>query len=179
MNPPGRARPAGALELARSLVGAAQSALRLSPFSAMGLGLPAHTSNRPTARPRAFRCVRGFRLLLRSLPLASSCVSSICSSSAAPVERPRITLGARPGGSPVHPARREQALPPGGTLLLAEPMSGTRVAESIGDAYFGLYLGPWGAVARAPPRGSKPCCGRLDSIESGRCGRADLCSRVS
>ena len=35
-------------------------------------------------------------------------------------------------------ARR--ALPPGGTLLLAEPMSGTAGAEPIGDAYFGFYL---------------------------------------
>ena len=32
------------------------------------------------------------------------------------------------------------ALPPGGTLLLAEPMSGTPGAEPIGDAYFGFYL---------------------------------------
>ncbi|MCG6897385.1 MAG: acetylserotonin O-methyltransferase [Thiocapsa sp.] len=35
-------------------------------------------------------------------------------------------------------ARR--ALPTGGTLLVAEPMSGTPGAEPIGDAYFGLYL---------------------------------------
>jgi demethylspheroidene O-methyltransferase len=33
-----------------------------------------------------------------------------------------------------------QALPPGGTLLLAEPMSGTPGAEAMGDAYFGFYL---------------------------------------
>ncbi len=32
------------------------------------------------------------------------------------------------------------ALPPGGTLLLGEPMAGTRGAEASGDAYFGLYL---------------------------------------
>jgi demethylspheroidene O-methyltransferase len=32
------------------------------------------------------------------------------------------------------------ALSPGGTLLLAEPMAGTRGAEPIGDAYFGFYL---------------------------------------
>lgn len=32
------------------------------------------------------------------------------------------------------------ALPPGGTLLLAEPMSGAPGAEPIGDAYFGFYL---------------------------------------
>jgi demethylspheroidene O-methyltransferase len=35
-------------------------------------------------------------------------------------------------------ARR--ALPAGGTLLIAEPMSGTPGAEPIGDAYFGFYL---------------------------------------
>jgi demethylspheroidene O-methyltransferase len=33
-----------------------------------------------------------------------------------------------------------RALPPGGTLLLTEPMSGTRGAEAMGDAYFGFYL---------------------------------------
>ncbi len=32
------------------------------------------------------------------------------------------------------------ALPPGGTLILAEPMAGTSGAEPIGDAYFGMYL---------------------------------------
>ncbi len=32
------------------------------------------------------------------------------------------------------------ALPAGGTLLLAEPMSGTPGAEPAGDAYFGFYL---------------------------------------
>ena len=35
-------------------------------------------------------------------------------------------------------ARR--ALPPDGTLLIAEPMSATRGAEPVGDAYFGFYL---------------------------------------
>jgi demethylspheroidene O-methyltransferase len=32
------------------------------------------------------------------------------------------------------------ALPPGGRLILAEPMSGTPGAEPVTDAYFGLYL---------------------------------------
>ena len=32
------------------------------------------------------------------------------------------------------------ALPSGGTVLIAEPMAGTRGAEPAGDAYFGLYL---------------------------------------
>lgn len=31
-------------------------------------------------------------------------------------------------------------VPPDGVLLLAEPMSGTRGAEPVGDAYFGFYL---------------------------------------
>ncbi|MEQ1717682.1 MAG: methyltransferase [Hyphomicrobium sp.] len=38
----------------------------------------------------------------------------------------------------LHKIRR--ALSPGGTLLIAEPMSGTRGAESVTDAYFGFYL---------------------------------------
>jgi demethylspheroidene O-methyltransferase len=33
-----------------------------------------------------------------------------------------------------------RALPEGGTLLLAEPMSETPGAEAMGDAYFGFYL---------------------------------------
>nr|WP_207161919.1 methyltransferase [Thiocapsa imhoffii] len=33
-----------------------------------------------------------------------------------------------------------RTLPSGGTLMVAEPMSGTPGAEPIGDAYFGLYL---------------------------------------
>lgn len=33
-----------------------------------------------------------------------------------------------------------EALPPGGTLILAEPMSGTRGAQPVTDAYFGFYL---------------------------------------
>lgn len=41
------------------------------------------------------------------------------------------------------------ALPPGGTLLLAEPMAGTRGAEAMGDAYFGFYLL---AMGRGRPR---------------------------
>jgi demethylspheroidene O-methyltransferase len=42
-----------------------------------------------------------------------------------------------------------QALPAGGTLLLAEPMSGTPGAEPIGDAYFGFYML---AMGRGRPR---------------------------
>jgi demethylspheroidene O-methyltransferase len=36
--------------------------------------------------------------------------------------------------------RAREALPAGGTLLLAEPMAGTVGAEASGDAYFGFYL---------------------------------------
>ena len=32
------------------------------------------------------------------------------------------------------------ALPPGGRLVIAEPMAGVRGARAMGDAYFGLYL---------------------------------------
>jgi demethylspheroidene O-methyltransferase len=41
------------------------------------------------------------------------------------------------------------ALPSGGALLVAEPMSGVRGAEPIGDAYFGFYLL---AMGRGRPR---------------------------
>jgi demethylspheroidene O-methyltransferase len=46
-------------------------------------------------------------------------------------------------------ARR--ALPAGGTLLLAEPMSGLRGTEPVGDAYFGFYLLAMGS-GRARPQ---------------------------
>ncbi|RYY60150.1 MAG: methyltransferase domain-containing protein, partial [Comamonadaceae bacterium] len=42
-----------------------------------------------------------------------------------------------------------QALPPGGTLLVAEPLAGTPGAERMGDAYFGFYLL---AMGRGRPR---------------------------
>jgi demethylspheroidene O-methyltransferase len=41
------------------------------------------------------------------------------------------------------------ALQPGGTLLLAEPMSDTEGAQAMGDAYFGFYLL---AMGRGQPR---------------------------
>lgn len=45
------------------------------------------------------------------------------------------------------------ALAPGGTLLLAEPMAGLRGAETVGDAYFGMYLLAMGSGrARTPAR---------------------------
>jgi demethylspheroidene O-methyltransferase len=45
--------------------------------------------------------------------------------------------------------RVRAALPPGGRVLVAEPMSGTRGAEPAGDAYFGFYLL---AMGRGRPR---------------------------
>jgi demethylspheroidene O-methyltransferase len=45
------------------------------------------------------------------------------------------------------------ALPPGGTLVVAEPMADTPGAEAMGDAYFGFYLLAMGCGrARAPSR---------------------------
>ncbi len=41
--------------------------------------------------------------------------------------------------------RAHAALPAGGTLLVAEPMSGTQGAAPIGDAYFGFYLAAMGS----------------------------------
>jgi len=37
-------------------------------------------------------------------------------------------------------AAAHRALAPGGTLLLAEPLAGTPGAETVGDAYFGMYF---------------------------------------
>jgi demethylspheroidene O-methyltransferase len=42
-------------------------------------------------------------------------------------------------------AKAHAALPPGGRLLIAEPMAGTPGAEVMGDAYFGLYLWAMGS----------------------------------
>ncbi|OYU15991.1 MAG: methyltransferase [Alphaproteobacteria bacterium PA4] len=42
-------------------------------------------------------------------------------------------------------ARIHAALPPGGTLLIGEPMAGTPGAQAMGDAYFGLYLWAMGS----------------------------------
>jgi demethylspheroidene O-methyltransferase len=43
-----------------------------------------------------------------------------------------------------------RSLPPGGTLVIAEPMAETRGAEPVGDAYFGLYL--WAMGSGRPRR---------------------------
>jgi demethylspheroidene O-methyltransferase len=45
------------------------------------------------------------------------------------------------------------ALPPGGTLMVAEPLAGTPGATAMGDAYFGLYLWAMGSgEPRTAPR---------------------------
>jgi demethylspheroidene O-methyltransferase len=50
-------------------------------------------------------------------------------------------------------ARAFAALPPGGSLIVAEPMSGVSEAESMADAYFGFYLLAMGTGrARSPER---------------------------
>jgi demethylspheroidene O-methyltransferase len=38
-----------------------------------------------------------------------------------------------------------RSLPPGGHVMIAEPMAGTRGAEAMGDAYFGMYLWAMGS----------------------------------
>jgi demethylspheroidene O-methyltransferase len=50
------------------------------------------------------------------------------------------------------------ALAPGGALLLAEPMRGTRGAQAMGDAYFGFYLL---AMGRGRPRTVEELSGLL------------------
>ena len=52
------------------------------------------------------------------------------------------------------------ALPPGGRLVIAEPMAETKGAETIGDAYFGLYL--W-AMGSGRPRSEKAIRAMLTS----------------
>ena len=42
-------------------------------------------------------------------------------------------------------AAARQALAPGGTLLVAEPMADTPGAERMGAAYFGMYLWAMGS----------------------------------
>ncbi len=52
------------------------------------------------------------------------------------------------------------ALPPGGTLLLAEPMAGTPGAEPVGDAYFGFYLLAMGSGRPRTAANSPECSAR-------------------
>ncbi|MEO8039689.1 MAG: methyltransferase [Betaproteobacteria bacterium] len=60
-------------------------------------------------------------------------------------------------------ARR--ALPPGGTLLLAEPMADTPGAEAMGGAYFGFYLL---AMGQGRPRTPSELGGMLHAAGFGR-----------
>ncbi len=53
-----------------------------------------------------------------------------------------------------------RALLPTGCLLLAEPMSGTRGAEPMGDAYFGFYLL---AMGKGRPRSAAELVAMLDA----------------
>ena len=55
-------------------------------------------------------------------------------------------------------AAAHAALPPGGTLLIAEPLAGTTGAERMGDAYFGVYL--W-AMGSGRPRTAEELTGML------------------
>ncbi|MFM7708211.1 MAG: methyltransferase, partial [Gammaproteobacteria bacterium] len=55
-------------------------------------------------------------------------------------------------------AAAHDALPPGGTLLIAEPLAGTRGAQRMGDAYFGVYL--W-AMGSGRPRTAEELAGML------------------
>lgn len=57
------------------------------------------------------------------------------------------------------------ALPPGGTLLIAEPMAGTPGAQAMGDAYFGLYL--W-AMGSGRPRSATAYAEMLKKAGFGR-----------
>ena len=77
-----------------------------------------------------------------------------------------------------------RALPPGGTLLLAEPMAGTPGAPRMGDAYFGFYLLAMGggrrahrrravgAAARGRLRAACASCATPIPLQVGRAGRA-------
>lgn len=61
-----------------------------------------------------------------------------------------------------------RVLPPGGTLLVAEPMAGTPGAEPVGDAYFGFYLL---AMGRGRPRRADEIAALLHAAGFGRVRR--------
>ncbi|ESQ16371.1 MAG: hypothetical protein N838_06080 [Thiohalocapsa sp. PB-PSB1] len=64
----------------------------------------------------------------------------------------RVILDHNDDGAMVILRAVRAALPDGGTLLITEPMSETPGAESVGDAYFGLYLLAMGSGRTRPPR---------------------------
>ncbi len=55
--------------------------------------------------------------------------------------------------------RAFRALAPGGAIVVAEPMSGARGMEPVGDAYFGMYLL---AMGRGRPRRSREIAAMLE-----------------
>lgn len=57
----------------------------------------------------------------------------------------------------------KQVLQPGGVLLIVEPFSGVRGAETVGDVYFGLYLRAMGRGAHGAPTSSRPSSGKRGS----------------
>ena len=73
---------------------------------------------------------------------------------------PRRPRPRRRGGARASCAPRAAALPPGGTLLLAEPMAGTPGAEPVGDAYFGFYLLAMGSGRPAHAGRARPPAAR-------------------
>ena len=73
-----------------------------------------------------------------------------------------------------------RALPADGTLILAEPMSGTPGAEPIGDAYFGFYLPRHGQRATADAgRTGNPAAARRFRATSGGSRPACRCKLAS
>jgi demethylspheroidene O-methyltransferase len=67
------------------------------------------------------------------------------------------------------------ALPPGGTLLLAEPMAGTPGAQAMGDAYFGFYLLAMGSGRPRTPQRLGACCNGPASRRCACCRPACPC----
>jgi demethylspheroidene O-methyltransferase len=57
--------------------------------------------------------------------------------------------------------RAAEALPPGGQILVAEPMAGEGGAAALGDVYFRLYMR---AMGRGRPRSPAEIMGLLRSI---------------
>ena len=62
--------------------------------------------------------------------------------------------------------RCREALPPGGTLLLAEPMGREKVGDPATDAYFGLYLH---AMGRGRPRTARELEALISQAGFSRC----------
>jgi len=119
-----------------------QAALHAPGLQLMLFDLPAvaeRARERLTRAGLGPRCtVHGGDFVRDGLPTGADIVSLIRVAFDHPDERVLAVLRA------VH-----TALPPGGTVVLAEPMSGTPGAEPMGEAYFGFYLT---AMGRGRPR---------------------------